>query len=308
MKDISRDVRLVVDGDKTTHQQKLLLGGAFALAPALAFATLNPLLPAGMWSAYRLPKLSKFNNSIDHKLVWVELRFANKEDERRFKAAYEAETHSPKRKAFAEPVSLTRKYDGDKWDISDEDDVIPPAKQTSANPALTPLQGAKAGQVDSSAPRSQPQRSLAGDSTIHPDRMADIIPSLTASLDSKFRPQQGLAGNSTIHSNGRADIVPLAAGSSDFDSKFHGRSRSSDVLDADQQTSSKTSYESTVGEMKRLRSRIMEDTGGEGRTPRLQVPLPTKGKTRTHPLHVPLPTRGVTRKPFLRVPRKYGDD
>lgn len=279
----------MVDGAKTKHRQEPLLGGAFALAPALAFATLNPLLPAGMWSAYQLAKLSKFKNSIDHELEWVkwvELEFRDIKDERRFKAAfnalkdlhgsvYKAETHSPKRKSFGEPVTLTRHFGwgelGD-WEISNKDNMIPPAKQASAKPESTPLHGVKAGLVDSPAPRSQPRRGLAGDSTNHPDGRADITPSVTASLNSKFRSQQGLAGNSTIHSDGRADMVPLVAGSLDFNSKFHGRSRSSDVLDADQQRSINSSYESSVGGMRRLRSTLMGHTGGKRRTPRIHSP------------------------------------
>ena len=231
----------------------------------------------------RASRLSEIDNFRVQELSWVELKFENIQVEKRFNAAfnalkathgtlYKAETHSPKCKSFAEPVSLTMNYDGDKSKISEEEDAIPPAKQTSANPALTPLHGAKAGQVDSSAPRSLPQRSLAGGSTIHSDGTAGTIPSVTASLDSKFRPQQGLTGNSTIHSDGRADMVPLVAGSSYFDFKFYGRSRSSDVLDADQQTSRKSSYESSVGEMKRLRSRFMEVTREKRRTPRIHSP------------------------------------
>ena len=304
-----------MDIAKTKHQQEPLLDGALALAPALAFTTLNPTLPAGMWSAYQVSRFSKFVNSIGQGIKWVVLGFKNIDDEMRFKATvnalkdphgslYEAETHSPKRKAFAEPVSLTRKYTSDEGEISEEEDVVPPAKQTSANPKLTPLHETKAEQVDSSAPRSRPRRGLAGDPTnrpdetagiirsataspdsklrpqqglvgnptIHPDRTADIMPSVTASLESKFRPRQGLVGNSTIHSDSRADMVPLVAGSSYFDLKSQGRSRSSDVLDVDQQTSSKSSYESSVGEMKRFRSQIMEDTGMKRRTPRIHSP------------------------------------
>ena len=261
--------------------------------------------------ASRLSEIDHFNIQ---ELDWVELEFKNMEGKMDFRAAFnalkdwhgslvEAETHSPERRAFVEPVSLTRKINWDEGKVSKEKDVVPPAKQTSAKPALTSLHGAKAGQVNYSAPRSQTQRSLAGDPTnfpemvaiaqsvaaspdskfrpqpglvgnpiIHPVRTGDMLPPVTAPLDSKTRRQQGLVGESTYHPDEKAGRLLLVAGSSNFDSKSHGRSRSYDVLDADQQTSSKTSYESSVGEMKRLRSTRIAHTGGQGRTPRIHSP------------------------------------
>ena len=182
----------------------------------------------------RASRLSEIDQFNIEELDWVELEFKNIEGKMDFRAAFNA--------------------------LKDPHGSLSEAETI-------------ADQVKASAPRPRPQQGLVGSPTIHPDRRADIMPSVTASLDSKVRLQQDLAGDSTNYPDEKAGMVPLVAGSSYFDSKFHGRSRSSDVLDADQQTSSKSSYESSVGEIKTLRSRIMdqimEDTGVKRRTPRI---------------------------------------
>lgn len=140
-------------------------------------------------------RLSNIDNSIGQELDQVDLRFENLRDKIGFVAAFNA-LKDPHEDFDEAKTSLTRKFEWDEWELSDGDDVITPAKQTSANAELKPLHKVKAGQVDSSAPFSQPRRGLAVDPTNHPDGRADIVPLVAASLDSKFRSQQFLGGNS----------------------------------------------------------------------------------------------------------------
>ena len=177
-------------------------------------------------------RLSEIGNSIGQELDYIQLNFAHIKDGEAFVdefnalkdpygSLYEAETHGSNRKSLGERGSLTRKYQSA---VFDADDVIPPAKQTSANAELTPLHKAKTGQVDSSAPLSQLRRDLAGDSTNHPD--------------------------------GRANVFPLVAGSLGPSLESNGRNRSPDVLDADPQGATKSSVTSNEEEeMRRLRRR-----------------------------------------------------
>ena len=172
-------------------------------------------------------RLSEIDNSDSQELDWVKLGFDETEDRAAFVAAlnalidpheflYEAETHGSNPQSLGERGSLTRKYESA---VFDADDCVTPAKQTSANPELTPLHKAKAGQVNSSAPLSQPRRGLAGDSTNHPDRRADMRPSFAGSLDSNL--------------------------------ESHDRNRSSEILDADpQRTTDSSTTSNEMGEMR----------------------------------------------------------
>ena len=280
-----RGLKLVEDGAKTSYIFRSKPFGSIAQRSSATASGAAGSIALGLTatgSNVQASRFSEIDNSDSQELDWVTLGFDYTLDRAAFVAAlkalidpheflYEAETHDSNRQSLEERGSLTRKYESA---VFDADDVIPPAKQTSANPKLTPLHKAEAGQVNSSAPLSQPRRGLAGEPTNHPDGRADMVPLVAASLDSKFRPQKVLAGNSTIHPDGRADIVPLVARSLDSDSKFHGRNRSFDVLDADQQRSGNYSNTSNVGEMRRLRSDSMGNTRGEMRTPRIRFPLP----------------------------------
>ena len=245
--------------------------------------------------ASRLSEIDQFNIE---ELDWVELGFKNIRGKMDFRAAFdalndprgslhEAETIAdqvkasaprprPRRGLVGSPtIHPDRRADIIRSITASPESKFRPQQGLVGSPTIHPDRRADIIRSITASPESKfrPQQGLVGSPTIHPDRRADIMPSVTASLDSKVRLQQDLAGDSTNHPDEKAGMVPLVAGSSYFDSKFHGRSRSSDVLDADQQTSSKSSYESSVGEIKTLRSRIMdqimENTGVKRRTPRI---------------------------------------
>lgn len=225
-----RSIKLVEDGKWTSYKSQSKPFASIAQrSSASSAAALIALGLTATESRVQALRLSEIDSSIGLELDWVRLKFGNIEEEMHFTATFnelkdphehvdEAEPHGYNRKSLRKQGSLTRKYESA---VIDADDVIPPAKQTNADPELTPLHRAKAGQVNSSAPLSQPRRDLAGDSTNHPEGRADMIPLVAGSLDSKFGSRRGLAGNSTIHADGRAGSIPSIAGS--LDSKFRTR-------------------------------------------------------------------------------------
>ena len=258
------DVELVVGGAKTSYQQIPSLSGTFVNRSSATASGAAGLIASGLTatgSNVQASRLSEIDNSDSQELDWVKLRFDEIEDRAAFVAAlnalidpqeflYEAETHGSSRQSLGERGSLTRKYESSLFDV---DYVVLPAEQMSANPELTLLHKAKAGEVNSP--------------------------------ESLSRSRRGLAGDSSIDYDGRADIIPSIAGSWNFNLEFHGRNRSSDVLDTDPQRSSYSSFTSNeVGEMRRLR-KTFKDTMRKTRTPHIRDPLSPSTKV-PHTAHI----------------------
>ena len=322
------DVELVVGGAKTSYQQIPSLSGTFVNRSSATASGAAGLIASGLTatgSNVQASRLSEIDNSDSQELDWVKLRFDEIEDRAAFVAAlnalidpqeflYEAETHGSSRQSLGERGSLTRKYESSLFDV---DYVVLPAEQMSANPELTLLHKAKAGEVNSPESLSRSRRGLAGDSSIPYNGWANLMPLTADSLDFEFQSQQGLAGDFSIHYNGwanlmpltadssdfefwsrrslvedssidydgRADIIPSIAGSWNFNLEFQGRNRSSDVLDTDPQRSSYSSFTSNeVGEMRRLR-KTFKDTMRKTRTPHIRDPLSPSTKV-PHTAHI----------------------